>query len=179
MAEPIEDLYLNWLYAKVAYSDAPSSPSVSYNKLLLTLHSIEFVWVVAMDENRAQDGLELRNEFLKQAHILVPSSDAWYTMPCSVLEMLIAFSRRAAFETEYSAEEWFWMMLSNLGLDDQHDSSAGLVALVTEVVDTLIWRTYDPDGHGGLFPLDEPEQDQRGVEIWHQFCEYLVDKNLY
>jgi hypothetical protein len=178
MAEPIEDLYLNWLYAKVAYSDAPSSPSVSYHKLLQTLHSIEFVWVVAMDENRAQDGLELRNEFIRQAHIC-DAPDSWYNMPCSVLEMLIAFSRRAAFETEYSSDEWFWMFLANIGLDDLHDSSAGLVALVTSVIDTVIWRTYDPDGHGGLFPLDDPEHDQRGVEIWHQFCEYLVDKNLY
>jgi hypothetical protein len=178
MAEPIEDLYLNWLYAKVAYSDAPSSPSVSYHRLLQSLHAIEFVWVVSMDENRAQDGLELRNEFIKQAHIPdVP--DDWYNMPCSVLEMLIAFSRRASFETEYSSEEWFWMFLSNIGLDEQHDSSIGLTTLVNEVIDTVIWRTYDPDGHGGLFPLDDAEEDQRRVEIWHQFCEYLVDKDLY
>jgi hypothetical protein len=178
MAEPIEDLYLNWLYAKVAYSDAPSSPSVSYHKLLQALHSIEFVWVIAMDENRAQDGLELRKDFITQAHIRDVPED-WYNLPCSVLEMLIAFSRRASFETEYSSVEWFWMFLTNVGLAEQHDSSVGLEALVHEVIDTVVWRTYDPDGHGGLFPLDEPDQDQRRVEIWHQFCEYLVDKNLY
>jgi hypothetical protein len=178
MSEPIDDLYLNWLYAKVAYSDAPSSPSVSYHKLLQTLHSIEFVWVVTMDENRAQDGLELRNEFINQANIRDATYE-WCNMPCSVLEMLIAFSRQASFETEYSSEEWFWVFLTNLGLSEQHDSSAGLSALVAEVIDRVIWRTYDSDGHGGLFPLDDPKQDQRGVEIWHQFCEYLVDKNLY
>jgi hypothetical protein len=178
MDEPFEDLYLNWLYAKVAYSSAPSSPSVSYHKLLQTLHSIEFVWVIAMDENRAQDGLELRNEYIKEAHIRdVP--DEWYNMPCSVLEMLIAFSRRASFETEYSSRDWFWRFLENIGLAEQTDSSIGLVALVTEVIDSLIWRTYDYNGQGGLFPLDDPDQDQRRVEIWHQFCEYLVDKNLY
>ena len=178
MDEPFEDLYLNWLYAKVAYSDAPSSPSVSYHKLLQMLHSIEFVWVIAMDENRAQDGLELRNEYIKQAHISDVPED-WYNMPCSILEMLIAFSRIASFETEYSAKEWFWMFLENIGLADQTDSSVGLSTLVTEVIDVLIWRTYDPDGHGGLFPLEDPPEDQRRVEIWHQFCEYLVDKNLY
>jgi hypothetical protein len=178
MDEPFEDLYLNWLYAKVAYSDAPSSPSVSYHKLIQTLHAIEFVWAVTMDENRAQDGLELRNEFIKQAHIY-DAPDDWLNMPCSVLEMLIAFSRLASFETEYTARDWFWKFLENLGISEQHDSSIGLVTLVTEVIDNLIWRTYEPNGQGGLFPLEDPSQDQRNVEIWHQFCEYLVDKNLY
>lgn len=177
MDEPFDDLYLNWLYAKVAYSSAPSSPSVSYHKLIQTLYSIEFVWVVPMDENRAADGLELRNEFLMETRIEV--NPLWYNMPCSVLEMLIAFSRRASFETEYTSHEWFWAFLTNLELNEQTDASLGLDELVRRVIDVVIWRTYDPDGHGGLFPMDDPQQDQRKVEIWHQFCEYLVDKNIY
>jgi hypothetical protein len=38
----------------------------------------------------------------------------------------------------------------------------------------VIWRTYDRRGHGGLFPLQRSNRDQRRVEIWYQLSEYLL-----
>jgi hypothetical protein len=34
-------------------------------------------------------------------------------------------------------------------------------------------RLYTTSGYGGLFPLEEPKEDQRKVEIWYQMMAYL------
>ena len=172
-AEPIESAYFNWLCAKVLN---PSN-QIRYWKLLSELHHTEFVWTVdaPMDENRAEDGLDLRREYVDTTHNEPDPSWAW--LGCSILEMLIAFSRRAAFVTERSSRDWFWECLKNLGIDhlsdgvfDGHDISG--------IMERLIWRTYEYNGEGGLFPIHDPGEDQRRVEIWYQFCEYLVDHDI-
>jgi hypothetical protein len=48
---------------------------------------------------------------------------------------------------------------------------------VKSILDQFIWRTYDKKGAGGMFPINGPTDDQRKVEIWYQFCDYLVDKD--
>ena len=60
MDEPIESLYFNWLVAKVTDPHA-RTPSQTHWKLLRELHSNEFVWHVARDDNRAEDGVNLRD----------------------------------------------------------------------------------------------------------------------
>lgn len=175
MPEPIDDVYLNWLYSKVSTGNV-QTPSSSYWKLLRDLHSIEFVWLVIGDDNRAEDGLDLRKAFINQSHIEV--DPGWMHLGCSVLEMLVAFSRVAEFETDRPAQEWFWEFIDNLGLTKFNDARTGSSQRVTEIIDRFVWRTYRPDGKGGLFPLRHPEHDQRKVEIWYQFCEYLVDHDL-
>lgn len=173
--EPIEEVYFNWLYSKVAKVDIPT-PSTSYLTLLAALHSTEFIWVVTGDDNRAQDGLDLRREFIRE--LFIREDPAWLSIGCSVLEMLIAFSRRASFDAEeLSPRDWFWVFLRNLKLDDLNDASEDISEIVSEVMDEFIWRTYRANGEGGMFPLRRPHHDQREVEIWYQFCDYLVDQN--
>lgn len=175
MNEPIEELYFNWLYMKVAHVENPT-PSLTFWTLLRDLHSTEFVWLVSGDDNRAEDGLEVRKEFLTYAFL--PRHQPWDSIPCSVLEMFIAFARRAEFQTDMPVREWFWIFMENLGLEDLNDAHNGITQRVTEVLDRFIWRTYGPNGLGGLFPLSKSDHDQRKVEIWYQFCEYLVDQEL-
>jgi hypothetical protein len=175
MDEPLENLYFNWLCAKVL-NLKPLDNSVTYWELLRKLHRTEFVWVISGDDNRAEDGKELRREFILQAE--VPDDPEWRTLlGCSVLEMLIAFARRAEFQDETPLPVWFWEFLSNLELDKFSDQAGFDSEFVEMVLDDLIWRTYNPDGNGGLFPIKNPPQDQRDVEIWYQFCEYLVDQD--
>jgi hypothetical protein len=176
MDEPIENLYFNWLYAKVASVDVPPTPTLSFLTLMRVLHSVEFVWLVSGDDNREEDGRMLRKEFLTEAYL--EADHDWFDYPSSVLEMLIAFSRRAAFEIEFSPREWFWIFLTNLGLNDLNDASLGVAQKTEAVLETFLWRTYSPDGSGGLFPLQQPPEDQRQVEIWYQFCEWLIDQDL-
>ena len=175
MNEPIEETYFNWLYSKVASVDVPT-PSLTYYTLMRDLHSTEFVWTIVGDDNRLQDGLDIRREFLNQARL--KQDPAWLSIPCSVLEMLIAFSRRAEFQTELDAHEWFWIFLHNLALADLNDAQSDITEFVTEVMDQFLWRTYRENGHGGLFPLHTSMNDQRKVELWYQFCEYLVDHQI-
>lgn len=178
MDEPIEELYFNWLYSKVASVDVPT-PSLTYWTLFRDLHSVEFVWLVSGDDNRAEDGLELRREFVRQAEL--DQEPAWLNIGCSVLEMLIAFARRAEFQTDIETRAWFWTMVDNLKLADLNDASArefNISEIVHDVLDQFLWRTYRDDGEGGLFPLQNPSHDQREVEVWYQFCEYLVDQNI-
>lgn len=175
MIEPIENLYFNWLCAKVTQT-VRSTPSLRHDNLFRILHNTEFKWLLSGDDNRAADGVELRREFILEADI--PDNPEWRNLECSVFEMLIAFSRRAEFETEISAKDWFWKFLNNLNLDDLNDATNFLIRDVEDVLLTLVWRQYKPDGFGGLFPLDNPTHDQTKVEIWYQFCEYLVDQEL-
>jgi hypothetical protein len=175
MSEPLENLYFNWLCAKVIYI-RNHTPSTMYWKLLSTLHKTEFAWFLWCDDNRAEDGLVLRKEFLRTADI--PGQEEWLRIPpCSVLEMLIAFSRRAEFQTADPARTWFWEFIDNLGLKYAHDGSDTTVEEIQDILDQFIWRTYGYDGRGGLFPLDDPRRDQREVEIWYQFCDYLRDQD--
>lgn len=174
MKEPLENLYFNWLAAKVLNLRPPSG-SDTYWELLKKLHRTEFVWMISGDDNRAEDGKELRKEFILEADI--PDDPEWRTaIGCSVLEMLIAFAKRAEFQTDDAFPLWFWEFIRNLGLDRCTDSAfdGDFVDLALE---EFVWRTYQPNGNGGLFPIHNPGDDQRGVEIWHQFCEYLVDQD--
>lgn len=65
MGEPIEGEYFNWLCAKIRKTPAPM-----YNDLLQILHRTEFVWVVHGDRNRAEDGIELREDFLDRKSVV-------------------------------------------------------------------------------------------------------------
>lgn len=175
MSEPVEESYFNWLYLKVA-SVGVITPSLSYYTLLRELHSTEFIWLISGDDNRAEDGIELRKEFLINTSYEYDAS--WLSLPCSVLEMLIAFSRRAEFDTDFSEREWFWMFLDNLELSELNDTVLGIPGIVDSVLSTFIWRTYDSNGHGGLFPTESFANDQRKVEIFYQWCNWVYENDL-
>lgn len=176
MDEPIEEVYFKWLYSKVASTDNPT-PSLTFWTLIRDLHATEFVWLIPGDDNRAQDGLDVRREFLTALYL--PQDPAWMNIPCSVMEMIFAFSRRAEFETEMSARDWFWIFMENLELAKLNDASNRITERTYRVLDRFVWRTYHDNGKGGMFPLHHPHHDQRKIEIWYQFCAYLVDQEEY
>jgi hypothetical protein len=176
MDQPIEELYFNWLYNKIAPLRGPSTPSLTYYNLLRSLHNTEFVWTVPGDGNRAEDGRGLREHFLLEFGLGAPTP--WLHIPCSVLEMLFAFAKIAAFETTISERDWFWRFLENLELAHLNDAQRRTAKIVEDRMDAFVWRTYLADGRGGLFPLRQTRNDQREVEIWYQFCEYVEEQDL-
>jgi hypothetical protein len=179
MTGPIEEVYFNWLYHKVASLDVPQTPGLTFYRLARALHSIEYAWLLPGDDNRVEDGIDLRFCFKRQTGISDSDWD-WDAIPCSVLEMLIAFSNHAAFDTEcYSEREWFWVFLENLEISDLSDNKEDIEHLVVSSVDPFVWRTYQFNGVGGIFPIDDTNKDQRKLEVWYQFCEYLIDKDLF
>jgi hypothetical protein len=107
----------------------------------------------------------------------IPDDPQWRMhYPCSVFEMLIAFSRRAEKNTGTPAKEWFWEFLANLNLAEVNDASGVEPDEIEDTLNMFIFRNYQPNGDGGLFPLKNPMVDQTKLEIWQQFCDYLVDQ---
>lgn len=171
--EPLDESYLNWLYSQVA-SVRTRAKSRTYWKLLRALFTVEFQWIVPNDDNRLEDGRALRLEFL-EARGIRDADPAWLQLGCSFLEVLVALSRRLSFETDETNAKWFWVMIENLGMELWVDSKELCEAKVDRIVNQVIWRTYRPNGDGGLFPLKNPRRDQRTVEIWYQLNEYLIE----
>lgn len=175
MDEPLEEIYFKWLCAKVVKPKVPT-PSLTYWKLLRILHHTEFVWTLSGDDNRAEDGRDLRYHFLVEAGL--NDDGEMDHVPCSVLEMLLALIDRAEFMTSVPAKQWFWYIMENLGLEECNDASNFDVSAVEDILERLVWRNYRYDGVGGMFPLRHPKENQTQIEIWHQFSEYLIEHNL-
>ena len=73
-------------------------------------------------------------------------------------------------------------MIHNLGLDifdDENYTDNGGNAAIFEIVASWLDRTYSYDGEGGLFPLRNPDYDQRDAEIWYQMQAYLEENYDY
>lgn len=171
----IDDRYFEWLYAKFG-AVSNRNPARSYWNLFRLLYSREFVWMVPNDDNRVEDGKALRYEFINEQG--TDGVDVlWLELGCSTLEMLVALAGRASYETSKEPGEWIWKFMQNLNLvrytDDTWTERAA--ASVERKIDALVYRTYSPTGHGGLFPLRNPVEDQRNVELWYQMSAYLLE----
>lgn len=179
MDEPLDEQYFKWLYHQVS-SIRLKNPSRTYWSLLRHLYTKEYVWLIPNDDNRVEDGRDLRYEFIDECH--VDANRDWLGIGCSVLEMLIGLSRRLAFEDEGESRDWFWHILGNVDLrrindrfyDEQREEK--IIKVINNTIDRIIWRTYNEDGNGGLFPLRHPTEDQRDVELWYQMSAYLLER---
>jgi hypothetical protein len=152
------------------------SKQVSYRKLLMRLHDIEFTWFVPHDDNRADDGVQLRRRFAMHHDDMSLSN--YILGPCSVLEMMVALAIRCE-ETIMDdtamgdrTGQWFWGMVHNLGLSPMIDSEFDR-RFVDDTIARFLNREYEPDGRGGLFTVRHCTHDMRTVEIWCQLSWYL------
>lgn len=178
--------YFSWL-CKLA---VPKKPS--YLLLCQELHKKNFRWSVHNDDNRCEDGLDLRDEFFEEKRLDESFVEVayWLRDPCTVFEVLVALAKRINDLTydlnhqEDHTAKWFHEMLTNLGLNVftdgynlGHEFSPVMEAKIDEILEVWMDRTYDFYGHGGLFPLKRrPMKDQTNVEIWYQLMSYL-DEN--
>ena len=175
MSKPLDELYFVWLYDQVGDSEA-KNPSRTYWTILKQLFTKEFVWIVPNDDNRIEDGRALRHEFVNDLRLKKVDRD-WMKLGCSMFELLVGLSRRLAFEAEGEPRDWFWHLMDNLGLRQHNDRSKFNEPEIDGILDQVIWRTYGPDGFGGLFPLNSPKSDQRFVEMWYQLNAYVLEMN--
>lgn len=169
MAKQIEQEYYEWLISQVEIRG-----DKTFRELFERMHNTEFVWMVARDDNRVADGLDLRIEFLnnhpgRKQNLLILEG-------ASFLEVLIALSRRTAFTAGGEASAWAWMLIENLRLDRMADPlSEHKMDRIDAVLEDVIWRQYEWDGTGGFFPLVQATQDQTKVEIWYQMQAYVIE----
>lgn len=172
--KPLDELYFVWLYSQVGDLEA-RNPSRTYWKVLKQLFTKEFIWIVPNDDNRIEDGKGLRLEFADQSGLKVIDRD-WMKFGCSMLELLVGLSRRLSFQCDGEPRDWFWHMMDNLELN-YNDRSVYPADTIDGILERVIWRTYEPDGQGGIFPLKHSERDQTKVEIWHQLFAYISELN--
>ena len=169
--DPPDDYYI-WL-GEMINTRAHSG----YSKLVSFLFDTEFYWLVANDVNRAEDGKQLRFDYIFENNI---RDDAWVDEPCSVLEMLIALAGRVRVDImpdfDLEIEDWFWQFVKNLGLDEFDDRHFCEVE-IRQKIDDFLERT----GKNDLFKLGvknfrrgEKKAPQK-VEIWYQLHAWLAE----
>ncbi len=177
----LKDAYFEWMYQLVF--DERYSRRLSYRKLLYQLHQIEFTYMIPMDGNRSEDGVDLRYRFGLEAGYDSSEISAYLdNRVCSVLEMMIALAIRCEEHIMDDPDignrtgQWFWNMVVSLGLGSMNDTKFDR-DYVNTVIQRFLNRQYKRNGEGGLFTVDHCRYDLRTVEIWYQMCWYL-DENI-
>ncbi|WP_301887980.1 hypothetical protein [Bacteroides caecimuris] len=174
--EDLSSRYFEWLCGIMF--DGRYLKGRSYSKLFELLHSVDFEVVIGMDQNRAEDGIDLRYRFGdEQGYIQPMIASLIDNVPCSVLEMMVALSFQCE-NTMSDPEEgnrlskWFWTMIDNLGLGSMDDNNYD-DEFARFVIFRFLNREYSSNGEGGLFVINNCKYDLREVEIWYQMCWYL------
>lgn len=174
MSPPVDDRYFEWLYSHFA-AVRNRNPARSYWKLAKLLYTTEFVWTVANDDNRVEDGLLLRQDFMSEQGSDGVTDD-WLALGCSMLEMLVALAKRAAYQSDEPEIEWVGRFLTNLDIRYPDSKFTPAVEDRTRgIIERFIYRAYEEDGQGGLFPLRYPSLDQTKVELWYQLNAYILE----
>jgi hypothetical protein len=180
----LTELYFSWLYDKVKQDR-------TYVKLCKELHKIRFRWTVHNDDNRASDGVGLRDIFIDENNLDERHLSVQYLLKgeATVFEVMVALALRMndlmyeLNDRENHAGRWFREMLMNLKLAEHTDNSEPGTRFeemteqkIWQICDILMDRTYDYDGSGSLFPMKrKPPKDMRKVEIWYQLMLYLTE----
>lgn len=170
------DPYFNWLCILIGIDSRTSGRN--YGLLARALHSMEFRAKIPADKNRGMDGMQLRVEFMQQHG---PYGSATNRGPCTMLEFFIALAKRMSFlmngnSSRHHTEYYFWKMMSNLRLEKLTDDRWEYINgdfFIEDAVLRVQERQYDTNGNGGIFPLRNPIEDQRYVEIWYQMQAWL------
>lgn len=200
--ERAQTLYFNWLCVLVHADDYLGKEWYILSK---TLHDIEFYWTIPNDDNRANDGVKLREVWLSTLKneaedlgvgVYIPL-DA-LNGPCTMLEMMVGLASRIESDIMQNDDEgnrtwmWFWHMVTNLLMDADlmncqwwkdscHDDviTPNEANIIREMVRRCLDREYEPDGGGGcLFPITHGASeacDRREVELWYQAHDWVSE----
>lgn len=178
--EHINGDYYEWLVDLV-------DPDNQYLTLLSILFDKTFNYdtakLIPNDDNRIGDALELRESFIKEQLAREPSYliETFRDQTCSVLEILISLDNRMDDVMGVKrSPKWFWEMIGNLGMGQYNDDHMYEKAFekIDRILDNWLNREYCKDGRGGLFPLKEPHDNQKKIEIWYQMSAYLLENYM-
>lgn len=171
--------YTRWMYDRVCTARDHNSPQ-SYVALCDEMQDMPFKVLVSRDDNRWQDGLDLRDEFLDHIRDRALDREAERAHEVSIFEMLVGLAARGRLLTGMEEPEWFGIFLKNLGLDECSDRTFDTVTRLKarRALRRFNDRRYRANGKGGLFPLTIPMCDQRKVEIWFQMGSYIREHYL-
>lgn len=179
MTMSLKTKYFKWLCHFVY--DERNMVKVTYTKIFKHLYNVYFFYTLDRDENRAQDGIDLRYRFGREnGYQDIEIQEELDVDACTVLEMMVALAIRCEdtimSDPSYGDRTglWFWNMLVSLGLSGMNDKVYD-PAIIDNVLTIFLNRMYQPDGRGGLFTIHNCPQDLTEVEIWYQMNWYLND----
>ena len=183
--DAVRETYIQWLYSLVGLEQRKYN---HYWRVIRRLFKREYYYLVDNDINRYEDGMDLRDKFCMIYNYPTKVFNHAVDIPCTVLEMLVAFAIRIDQEIMWNpdvgnqAGKWFWQMIFNLGIDpveysDEHFDQHCLVKL-EEKLDTALGRKYRKDGEGSFFPMKNPiPKNFQKVELWYQM-QFWMEENF-
>ena len=131
-----------------------------------------------MDENRAADGLELRDDFEYETGEYLDVSSG--LLPnCSFFEMLAALAIRCENQLMRNlslgdrTSKWFFEFLDNLGIDNRLNRED-----IEDITVNFMNGKYKSNGEGGMFPIRRTGINQRGEQLWKQLSAYINENYL-
>lgn len=174
--------YVQWLFKQI---DVPAY----YNMLLWALMDKPWNWFLDWDTNAVAHARNLRVSYIwerypsrdfEESKIADETLDIISPEPIAFLEVLVALAVLLEMHS-YGGYSYQWarILLGNLDLlQYKGNPTMEQFREIDEKVERCIWRTYEPNGQGGFFPLREPKKDQREADLWQQLNAY-VHENPY
>ena len=169
--EPYYKWLLSWIKCR---------PDDEYSELNRLLHNTTYdvkmdrnTPLISRDTSREEDGLELRNDFMVDERRL---GITCLTGECSMLEMLIALSRRiddlinGSIDTRI--DKWYFELIHNMGIDyKNYEFNADKIK---DILYIFMNRKYNKNGtNGGLFPIKNYEGNMQIEDLYLQMTHYL------
>lgn len=154
----------------------------SYDELLDYLYDCPFSPKMEMDENRAEDGIELRWQFCYERgydrdDIL---DEIGKRKKCTMLEMMVALAQRCESQITMDmddgvhTERWFYPMLESLGLSGMKNRRLD-EKKADGILHRFLSRQYTYFGEGSLFTVNNPKYDMRKTDLWYQAMWYIAE----
>lgn len=85
MAQTIKEKYFDWICDLIDHNEGDEE--TSYTKLLHYLNGVDFTYILEMDENRLEDGIDLRYRFgYEMDYPREVIENGLGNAPCSILE---------------------------------------------------------------------------------------------
>lgn len=174
--------YLCWLMNQCQLEAAGPDGYLSLCEILLDTY---FLSLIEFDENRAEEGKALREEWAESVCGDTFDTDLLpYT--CTMLELILVMARRMAYEmadSQYEAGVGKWVMeiLENAGLatfrNDYFETDPEYHGnRIKAILKDIIYRRYLHTGDGGFFPAKfYTTKDYRHMELLTQMNNYLAE----
>ena len=180
----LDNHYLCWLMNQIHIEGGGPE---GYSKLCEVLQGCAFLTFVRMDENRREEGMDLRDEAeddMNTGDIYGITVDDPFPYTCSMMELLVVMTRRMHYEmldSEYEADigKWAVELLTNAGLsgftNSAFDKDNNTRNEAEMIIKDIVYHRYGFDGEGSMFPLRQPKYDQRTTELLTQMNNYLAE----
>lgn len=174
----IYEEYFNWLVDSLNLN---AGYKIQHYSLFKALHNISYEYFNVMDENRYQDGIDLRYRFGSDTNIpYYDITECIDICECSVLEMLVALILKIDNMITYDPKdslkaELFVDIAKSLGINEQINANFNQ-EYVNQCIFNWLHGQYEVNGQGGIITVQYPRQDMRTVDHWTQVMWYVNEK---